>query len=125
MSTENSFVIILGVNKAMSAYRVTLAFTAGVAAIEKGFQPTIVLLMDGVHNARQGYVDDIDIGEPFLCVKDLLEVYLDQGGELAVCGPCWKFQGLPDEEMMPGLKKVRSGDVVLMLANAKGSLQLN
>ncbi len=124
MSTPDTFVITLGVNKA-GANRVTLAFTAGVAAIEKGFQPTIVLLMEGAHVARQGYVDDIDIGEPFLCVKDLMEVYLAQGGELALCSPCWKFQGLPDEEMLPGVKKVRAGDVVEMLANAKGNLQLN
>jgi tRNA 2-thiouridine synthesizing protein D len=81
MSNEESFVITQGLDKA-SESRVTLAFTAGVAALERESQTTIVLLLEGVHNARKGYVDDIDIGEPFLCVKDLMEVYLTQGGQL-------------------------------------------
>ncbi len=124
MSNDNTFVIVLGVNKA-SPSRVTLAFTAGVAAFEKNLQPTIVLLLEGVHVARQGYVDDIDIGEPFLCVKDLMEVFLAQGGRLVACGACWKLQALPIEELMPGIPLIKAGDVVEMLANARGSLQLN
>ncbi len=124
MSEENKFVITLGVDRA-SAYRVTLAFTLGVAAFEKDLQPTIVLIMEGTQNARRGYVDDVDVGEPFLCVKDLMEVYLAQGGELAVCLPCLKNQGIPIEELLPGIKTVRGPDVVEMLANAKCSLQLN
>jgi predicted peroxiredoxin len=124
MSEKDRFVITLGVDKT-SAYRVTLAFTLGVAAFEKDLQPTIVLLMEGTHNARRGYVDDVDIGEPFLCVKDLMEVYLAQGGELAVCTPCLKNQGIPIEELLPGIKAVRGPDVVEMLANAKCTLQLN
>jgi predicted peroxiredoxin len=124
MSNENRFVVTLGVDKT-NALRVTLAFTLGVAAFEKDLQPTIVLMMEGTHNARRGYVDDIDIGEPFLCVKDLMEVFLAQGGELAVCIPCLKNLGIPMEELLPGVKLVRGPDVVEMLASAKGSLQLN
>jgi tRNA 2-thiouridine synthesizing protein D len=124
MATENSFVITLGVDKS-SAFRVTLAFTLGVAAFEKDLKPTIVLIMEGTQNARRGYVDDIDIGEPFLCVKDLMEVFLAQGGELVVCAPCLKQQGMSTEELLPGIKTVRGPDVVEMLANAKCTLQLN
>jgi tRNA 2-thiouridine synthesizing protein D len=124
MSEKDRFVITLGVDKT-SAFRVTLAFTLGVAAFEKDLQPTIVLLMEGTQNARRGYMDDVDIGEPFLCVKDLVEVYLAQGGELAVCTPCLKQQGIPVEELLPGFKAVRGPDVVEMLANAKCTLQLN
>jgi tRNA 2-thiouridine synthesizing protein D len=124
MSKEDSFVITLGLNKA-DANRVTVAFTAGVAAFEKNLQPTIVLLLEGVHCARQGHVDDIDIGEPFLRVKDLMEVFLAQGVQIVACGACLKVQGVLNEELMPGIKLVKVGDVIEMLANAKGSLQLN
>jgi tRNA 2-thiouridine synthesizing protein D len=124
MNAGEDFVITLGYNKA-SASRVTLAFTAGVAAIERDLQPTIILLLEGVHAAQEGYIDDIDIGEPFLCVKDLLEVYFAQGGRMMACGACWKLQQIPDQELMAGIKLVKAGDVVELLANAKGSLQLN
>ncbi len=125
MSTGGEdFVITLSFDKA-SASRITLAFTAGVAAIEKELRPTIVLLLEGVHVVRQGYIDDIDIGEPFLWDKDLMEVFLAHGGQIVACGACWKYQGIPVEELMPGVKLIKAGDVVELLANAKGSLQLN
>jgi predicted peroxiredoxin len=71
MSNENRFVITLGVDKT-NAFRVTLAFTLGVAAFEKDLQPTIVLMMEGTHNARRGYVDDIDIGEPSVIFRTIM-----------------------------------------------------
>jgi hypothetical protein len=36
-----------------------------------------------------------------------------------------KVQGVANEELIAGMKLVKAGDVVEMLANAKGSLQLN
>jgi len=80
------FVITLSFNK-NSEGRITLAFTLGVAAVDKGLKTAMVLLIDGVHVARQGYVDDVDIGEPFLPVKDLMEVYLELGAKSSCAVP--------------------------------------
>ena len=124
MASNTDFVITLSFNK-NSEGRVTLAFTLGVAAVDKGLKTTIVLLVDGVHIARKGYADDIDIGEPFLPVKDLLEVYLEHGGEIAVCGSCWRFNHIADDERMQQVKMITAGDVVDLLMNARSSVQLN
>jgi tRNA 2-thiouridine synthesizing protein D len=124
MASNTDFVITLSFNK-NSEGRVTLAFTLGVAAVDKGLKTTIVLLVDGAHIARKGYADDIDIGEPFLPVKDLLEVYLEHGGEIAVCGSCWRFNHIADDERMQQVKMITAGDVVDLLMNARSSVQLN
>ena len=124
MASNTDFVITLSFNK-NSEGRVTLAFTLGVAAVDKGLKTTIVLLVDGVHIARKGYADDIDIGEPFLPVKDLLDVYLEHGGESAVCGSCWRFNHNADDERMQQVKMITAGDVVDLLMNARSSVQLN
>ena len=99
MENAPEFVVTLSFNK-NSEGRVTLAFTLGVAAVDRGLKTVNVLLVDGVHIARKGYADDIDIGEPFLPVRDLMEVYLEHGGEIDVCGSCWRFNHLPDDERM-------------------------
>lgn len=105
--------------------QVTLAFTMGLKGIEKGFRTAIVLLLDGVHAGRAGYVNDVDIGEPFLPVKDMLEVYLSQGGQLMICGSCWKHDKLTEADRLAGTVMVTADQVVDFLMNAKSTLQLN
>jgi predicted peroxiredoxin len=118
------FLITLSHHK-NSEKHVTLAFTLGLKAIEKGYRTAIVLLLDGVHVGRAGYADDIDVGEPFLPVGDMLPIYLEQGGELLVCGSCWKHDHLPDSERLPGTRIVSADQVIDFLMNAKSTIQLN
>ncbi len=118
------FVITLG-HANSHEKQVTLAFTLGLKSLEKGYKTAIILLLDGVHVGRQGCVDDIDIGEPFLPVKDMLEVYLDNGGQLLVCGSCWKHDHIPDSERLPGSAMITADNVIDMLMNAKSTIQLN
>jgi tRNA 2-thiouridine synthesizing protein D len=118
------FVITLAHHKSNEKH-VTLAFTLGLKGIEKGYKTAIILLLDGVHVGRKGYVDDVDIGEPFLPVKDMLEVYLHQGGQLLVCGSCWKHDHLLESERLPGTAVISADMVIDLLMNAKSNIQLN
>ena len=124
MADFPDFVITLAHHKS-SEKHVTLAFTLGLKGLEKGYKTAIILLLDGVNVGREGYVDDIDIGEPFLPVKDMLEVYLEQGGELLVCGSCWKHAHFPDSERMSSAAMITADRVIDLLMNAKSTLQLN
>lgn len=118
------FVITLS-HATSSDKHVTLAFTLGLKSLEKGYKTAIILLLDGVHVAQQGCVDNMDIGEPFLPVKDMLEVYLDNGGQLLVCGSCWKHDHLPDTERLAGTSMITADNVIDLLMNAKSTIQLN
>lgn len=104
---------------------VTLAFTLGLKSLEKGQKTAIILLLDGVHVGRQDYAKDIDIGEPFLPVQDMLEVYLSQGGELLICGSCWKHDHIPDGERLADARMITADNVIDLLMNAKSNIQLN
>lgn len=103
---------------------VTLAFTLGLKSLEKG-DSTAIILLDGVHVGRAAYCDDINISEPFLPVKDMLEVYPDNGGELLVCGSCWKHDHLPDNERLERARVISEDRVIDLLMNAKSNIQLN
>jgi len=124
MAEYPKFVITLCHDKA-NEKQVTLAFVLGLKGIEKGYKTAILLMLDGVHVGVQGYADDIDIGEPFLPVKDMLEVYLGQGGQLFVCGSCWKHEHLADSDRLAGVPLISADAVVDYLMNAKTTLQLN
>lgn len=124
MAEFSEFVITLCHHKS-SEKHVTLAFVLGLKSLEKGYKTAIILMLDGVHVGRNGYVDDIDIGEPFLPVKDLLEVYLSKGGQLLACGSCWKHDHLPDSDRLAAVPMVSADQVIDYLMNAKTTLQLN
>ncbi len=104
---------------------VTLAFTLGLKSLEKGYRTAIILLLDGVEVGAKGCADSIDIGEPFLPVKDMLEVYLEQGGQLMICGSCWKHANHTDADRLPGSTMVTADNVIDFLMNAKSTIQLN
>jgi len=124
MTDLPDFVITLAHHKSNEKH-ITLAFTLGLKSIEKGYKTAIILLLDGVHVGKKGYVDDVDIGEPFLPVKDMLEVYLEHGGQLLVCGSCWKHDYIPDSERLAGTTVITADMVIDFLMNAKSTLQLN
>ena len=124
MAEYPEFLITLAFDKT-SEKHVTLAFTLGLKAQEKDLKTAILLFLDGVNVGVTGYVDDIDIGEPFLAVKDMLDVFLSQGGQLLICGSCWKHAGRTDPDRMSGAKIVTADLVIDMLLNARTTLQLN
>lgn len=118
------FVITLGHNKS-NEKQVTLAFTLGLKSLEKGYKTAIILLLDGVYVGQQGYIQDIDIGEPFLTVHEMLDIYLEHGGQLLVCGSCWKHAHIADNERLAGTSVISADNVIDLLMNAKSTIQLN
>jgi tRNA 2-thiouridine synthesizing protein D len=70
-------------------------------------------------------VNSIDVGWPFLSAGDLLDVYLDKGGEIVMCGACWRNRQLDDAERISHIRVITAGDAVDLLMSARTSLQLN
>ena len=124
MAEHPEFVITLSHGRD-SGKHVTLALTMGIKGLSEGHSTAILLLLDGVFVGTQGYVDDIDIGEPFLTAKELLEVYLAQGGQLLACANCWKFAKLPEGQRIHGCSSTTAEQVIELLLHAKANLQLN
>jgi len=104
---------------------VTIAFTMGVKAIEKGHHPEIVLLSDAVHLAKKGYAHKIDIGAPFEPIKNLMNSFLNQGGKLHVCSACMEHNGVNKADLIERANTITADDVVEILMNAERTLQLN
>lgn len=104
---------------------VTIAFTMGNMALEKGHSVEIILLSDGVHIAEKGYADKIDIGAPFEAIKDILPTYLENGGKLKACSSCMEHNGVAEEDMIDGAEIITAGYVIDALMNSDKTLQLN
>jgi len=107
------------------ANNVTIAFTMGVKALEKGHDVEIMLMSDAVHIGEKGYADRIDIGEPFQPIKDILPTYLEQGGKLHVCSSCMIHNNMSEDDVIQGAEVINADYVIDALMNSKKTLQLN
>ncbi|HLQ83531.1 MAG TPA: DsrE family protein [Pseudogracilibacillus sp.] len=104
---------------------VTIAFTMGLKALEKGHSVEIMLMSDAVHLAEKDYADKIDIGEPFEPIKDILPRFMEKGGKVNVCYSCMVHNNVKEENLIQGAEVITADYVVDALMNAKQSLQLN
>lgn len=104
---------------------VTIAFTMATKALEKGYQPEIILLSNAIHIAEKGYAEKIDIGSPFKPIGELLPSYMAQGGRLSVCSACMQHNGVDESDIIDGAVLITGGDVVDALMETEKTLQLN
>lgn len=105
--------------------KITVAFTMGVKALEQGHSATVILMVDAVHLARPGSLDDVDIGAPFMPANALKETFIEKGGQVLVCKACMIHNGVADDEVDARYEVISADDVIQLLMNAQGSLQLN
>ena len=125
MVNNTDYVGTLFDNSDSNPSKITLAFTMAGIAIKQGHTATVILMVDAVHLALPNALDNIDIGAPFEPAGKLLEAFIEKGGQVLVCGACMKHNGVEESAIDKRFTVISGDDVVELLMNAKGSLQLN
>ncbi len=125
MANMTDFVGTLFDNSETNPSKITLAFTMAGVALKKGHSATVILMVDAVHLAKPNALDGVDIGDPFEPAGELLKTFIEKGGQILVCGACMKHGGVEESEIDKRFEVISGDDVVELLMNAKGSLQLN
>lgn len=105
--------------------KITVAYTMAVTALERGHSASLILMVDAVHLAIPKALDSIDIGAPFKPAKELLEAFMEKGGQVLVCKACMVHNDVDESKIDPRFGVISADDVVNLLMSAKGSLQLN
>lgn len=104
--------------------KVTVGFTMAVNALAKGHSATVILMAKSVELGKPDAMQNINIGAPFKPLGELLATFLADGGRVAVCSSCLLHAGFSPEDMDPKYPIINAPDVVDLLMNAKGSLQI-
>lgn len=125
MANKTDYVGTLFDNADSNPSKITLAFTMGGVALDQGHSASIILMVDAVHLGVPNALDEVDIGAPFKPAKELLEAFIEKGGNVLVCGACMEHNGVEDSDIDKRFTKISGDDVVELLMAAKGSLQLN
>ena len=96
-----------------------VAFVVANASVASEQKTTVFLSTEGVRLAEQGYADDIH-EDGFAPLKELLHNFVEAGGQIWVCSPCFKKRGLDEGKLVPGATIVGGAKLVELLTQGAG-----
>jgi predicted peroxiredoxin len=82
--------------------KATVGFVVATAALGSGKDTLVFLSTDGVWAAHAQAAGEIDEGEPFKPLAELVSNFLAAGGKVAVCAPCCKKRGIEADDLFEG-----------------------
>lgn len=101
--------------------RATLPFIVANVAASADQSAMVLLTIDGVWLATRGYADDIQ-KEGFPPLREILESFVGNGGEIWACGACTRPRGITEDQLIAGAKIVSAAMVVEAMANGAATL---
>ncbi len=96
--------------------RSTVGFVIANAAAGSDQETLVFLSTEGVRLAVDGYADDIH-EEGFSPLKELMSNFVEAGGTIWVCSPCFKKRGLDENALVTGATIVGGAKLVEFLAS--------
>jgi predicted peroxiredoxin len=118
---SNTFCVTISESKS-NGDKATLGFVVANAALGSDKDTMVFLSADGVWAAVEGEVDQIDEGDPFAPLKDLVEKFVANGGKILVCSPCMKKRGITEDRLVEGASPAGGAALVEWLSNGSPSV---
>ena len=91
MSDKKKLVVVLAHNA--NDDKPSVGFTIANAALSGGMEVAVFLTSDGVELARDGSCD-LTLVQPFKKLDELIDGFLEKGGTVWACTPCYQHRGL-------------------------------
>ncbi|WP_394234330.1 DsrE family protein [Niallia oryzisoli] len=101
--------------------KATVGFVVANAAVASGQETVVFLNVEGAYLGSKGYADDMH-EEGFAPLKQLMELFVEAGGTIWVCSPCYKKRQLDEENLVDGAVIVGGAKVVEFLSQGAASI---
>jgi predicted peroxiredoxin len=96
--------------------KATVGFVVANAAVGCERETMVFLSTEGVRLAVKGYADDIH-EEGFAPLRQLMSDFVESGGTILVCSPCFKKRKLDENNLINGATIVGGAKLVEFLSN--------
>ncbi len=97
------------------ADKATVGFVVANAAVGSDQETVVFLSTEAARIGEAGYADDIH-EEGFSPLRDLITNFVEAGGTIWVCSPCYKKRGLDESALIPGATLVGGAKLVEFLS---------
>jgi predicted peroxiredoxin len=101
--------------------RATVAFVVANAAVASDKEVVVFLNIEGTRLSQKGYADDIHEAG-FAPLKELITNFVNAGGKMYVCSPCFKKRNLDENNLIPGAAVVGGAKLVEFMGDACPSM---
>lgn len=101
--------------------KATVGFVVANAAVASGQETVVFLNVEGAYLGAKGYAEEIN-EEGFAPLKQLMDQFVEAGGSLWVCSPCYKKRGLEEDSLVEGATIVGGAKVVEFLSQGAASI---
>ncbi len=95
--------------------KATVAFVVANAAAASEQETLVFLSTEAVRLCQQGYAQEIH-EEGFAPLAELMASFVQAGGKIWVCSPCFKKRGLDEGQLIPGATIVGGASLVEFLS---------
>jgi predicted peroxiredoxin len=103
--------------------RASLTFVVANTALSSNQRATVLLTIEGVWVATQGYADGLQ-ANGFAPLSELMQQFIANGGELWVCGACAKPRNITQEQLLDGAQIIGAATAVEAMVNGANTLSL-
>lgn len=112
MAEKNGKLILMCTHGPEDPERATIPFVMATAAQASDVDVILGFQANGVMLIRKGCAEHV-FAAGFPPLKELLDIYMENGGKLFVCGPCVKSRQInPEEEFIAGATVVNAATFV-------------
>jgi predicted peroxiredoxin len=119
--TETEKIVIISTTGLENQEKATLPFVVATAAQTVDVQVTVILQGCSVLLAKKGLAENVN-APGLLPLKQLMDTFIELGGELLLCSPCIKERHIKEDELVAGSKLIAAGTVVAEVLSAKAVL---
>jgi predicted peroxiredoxin len=101
--------------------RATLPFIVANVAATADQEVVLFLTIEGVRLATKGYADGIQ-KEGFKPLKEVMQSYLDNGGQIWACAACTNPRGITENDLIEGASIKTAANLVEYMASGAVTL---
>ncbi len=123
MPHQESKKLVLLLSHNSNSDKSTVAFTIANAALSGGTEVAIFLTSDGVELSREGSCDLTTV-RPFKPINELIDSFVEAGGVLWSCSPCFQHRGLDPKETVEGAVVTGATSLLEWIAAGASTLSL-
>ena len=118
---SNGKLILMATHGPEDPERASIPFVMALAALASDMEASIGFQASGVMLIRKGCAEHV-FAAGFPPLKELLDNYLEMGGQLLVCGPCVQARQIDAAEFVEGATIVSAATFVAQISEANNVL---
>ncbi len=119
--SETEKLVIISTTGPEYKEKATLPFVVATAAQSVDAKVIVILQASAVLLAKKGIAENVN-APGLLPLKNLLNTFLELGGELLICSPCIKERHIGEGDLVQGAQPIAAGTVVTEVLSAKAVL---